>query len=302
MSVLSARPADPGRVAPLAETLLRDGYAVVRAAADPERIAAIAADLAPVFAATAFSEGRFYGERTKRFGRLLTRAPETAALVLDPLIRGTAERVLQPFCDRIQLNTLQAIEIHPGEPQQAPHRDDSMWRVPIDAMECLVNVMWPLTPFRPDNGGTLIWPRGAMLAGPLPDPADAVCPEMAPGDALIFLGSTVHCGGANRSKDPRAGLVVGYALGWLRQHENQYLAYPPAVAAGFTPALRDLIGYRIQRPNLGGHDGDCPSRLFAGGGRAIRPQSRDWLSAEHQAFVDYFHAAQAATSLRERPC
>ncbi|GLV23869.1 hypothetical protein TomTYG45_03110 [Sphingobium sp. TomTYG45] len=65
--------------------------------------------------------------------------------------------MLSPWCDRIQLNTTQAIAVHPGAPAQLPHRDQDMWRGPVGEIEYLVNVMWPLTPFgaidalRPDQ-------------------------------------------------------------------------------------------------------------------------------------------------------
>ena len=39
---------------------------------------------------------------------------------------------------------------------------------------------------------------------------------MPRGSLLLYLGTTVHGGGANRSEAPRAGLVNTYALGWLR--------------------------------------------------------------------------------------
>ena len=85
---------------------------------------------------------------------------------------------------------------------------------------------------------------------------------MSPGDALIFLGSTPHCAGANRSAAPRSALIFSYSLGWLKQYENAFLSYPPAIARTFAPRVRDLIGYRIHRPNLGGYEGQDPSVLF----------------------------------------
>ncbi|NWK95810.1 hypothetical protein DM806_08995 [Sphingobium lactosutens] len=43
---------------------------------------------------------------------------------------------------------------------------------------------------------------------------------------------------------------------------EQWLAYPPEVARAFEPELTDLLGCRIHRPNLGNHEGRCPSRLL----------------------------------------
>src|SRR3546814_6535467 len=60
----------------------------------------------------------------------------------------------------------------------------------------------------------------------------------------------------------RRGLVVGYSLGWLKPYENQWLAYPPAVARHFSSELAALVGYRQHRPNLGNYEGRCPSVLL----------------------------------------
>jgi ectoine hydroxylase-related dioxygenase (phytanoyl-CoA dioxygenase family) len=38
---------------------------------------------------------------------------------------------------------------------------------------------------------------------------------------------------------------MNYALGWLRQVENQYLVAPPEVARTFPPTLQDLLGYAL---------------------------------------------------------
>ena len=87
---------------------------------------------------------------------------------------------------------------------------------------------------------------------------------MKPGSALLFLGSTLHGAGANRTADVRRGLVVGYSLGWLKPYENQWLAYPPEVARHFSAELAALVGYRQHRPNLGNYEGQCPSILLGG--------------------------------------
>jgi hypothetical protein len=122
------------------ERLLVDGYCLIPDLLPAEAVAALDADLAPDFAGTPFCEGRFYGERTKRFGRLLARSTEAAALVQHQLVLGIVERVLSPWCDTIQLNLTQAIAVHPGALPQMPHRDQDMWRSPVGEVEYLVNV------------------------------------------------------------------------------------------------------------------------------------------------------------------
>ncbi len=272
--------------------LTRDGWCILRAALPAETIAALDADLAPVFAETPFCEGSFYGETTKRFGRLLARSQHMAALVQHAVVQGVAEAVLAPWCDCIQLNVAQAIAIHPGAPAQMPHRDQDMWRAPAGEVEYLVNVIWPLTPFRAENGATLLWQGSHGAAALDPPPSSAgIAAEMDPGDALLFLGSTLHGAGANRTAGVRRGLVAGYSLGWLKPYENQMLAYPPAVARRFAPELAALVGYRQHRPNLGNYEGQCPSVLLTG--QPDMPRAAiDALRADQAMAVDSHRAAQ----------
>jgi len=280
--------------ATLAAQLSAQGYCIVRGALPAGVIAALDQDLAEDFARTPFCEGGFYGATTKRFGRLLVRSPHAATLVRHPAILATVERVLSPWCDVVQLNVTQAIAVHPGAPAQLPHRDQDMWRVPAGAAECLVNVIWPLTHFTADNGATRLWPasHGDAARAPEPGPSDAsIAAEMAPGDALVFLGSTLHGAGANRTRDVRRGVVIGYALGWLKPYENQWLAYPPEVARQFDPALAALVGYRQHRPNLGNYEGQCPSVLLRGNAPG-RLGAIDALLPEQVAAVEAFGASQ----------
>src|SRR3546814_13291194 len=74
----------------------RDGYCIIRGLVSPNRIDAIASSLDYDFAATPFCIGDFFGERTQRFGRLLTRAPATPQLVILPSIHRLSHAVLCP--------------------------------------------------------------------------------------------------------------------------------------------------------------------------------------------------------------
>jgi ectoine hydroxylase-related dioxygenase (phytanoyl-CoA dioxygenase family) len=243
--------------------LAHDGWCVFGRAVEPALLADIQADLDPRFAATPLCQGVFYGERTKRFGALLTRSPVIERLVMHPLILEIVEQMLLPWCELIALNLTQAIEIHPAALPQLPHRDQDMWAGPKGSLEYLVNVMWPLTTFTRENGGTRLW-TGSQVdqdVSVLPE-EESVVPTVSPGDALIFLGSTLHGGGGNISAAPRRGIVISYCLGWLKPFELQWLVYPPQVARHFSPGLASLIGYAQHRPNLGNVEGQCPSILL----------------------------------------
>jgi len=238
----------------LFEELRRKGYCIIRNEA-VARVHALARDLDPIFAATPFCEGNFYGRRTKRFGGLLKRSEHMAALVLNPLILSAVETILGTGCDRIQLNLTQAIEIHPGEVRQFPHRDQDMWRGADGTQEYLVNVLWPLTPFTKENGATRIFPKSHGVKGMAKsDLGPPIFAEGKPGAAICFL--------SNLSQEVRRGVLVSYSLGWLKPYENLWLAYPPEIAKTFPPELAALAGYAQHRPNLGNYEGQCPSVLL----------------------------------------
>jgi len=272
-----------------ASQLAEEGFCLVRDLVDPALVGALYEDLKPDFEAAPFCVGEFYGSRTKRFGSILNRSPHAEALVLNPLVLEVARQALGPWCDTILLNLTQAIEIHPGELIQAPHRDQDMWRVGGKA-ECLINVMWPFTDYTAENGATLVWPGSHRTPKDyVPDFSAALPAEMAPGSALIWLGSTLHGGGANRTNLPRRGLIVSYCLGWVRTFENQFLAYPPEVAKHFSPELARLIGYEQHKPGLGNHEGRCPSELLQAG-RPARAPFQDALPEWQTAAVSAFKA------------
>jgi len=249
--------------APWVHRLLEDGYCIIPAAISPDRVMCLAADLENAFSTTPCSSGPFYGSATRRFHGLLRRSHHMDAFVRHELVLGIVQSVLGHACDTIQLNLTQAIEILPGSDIQPPHRDQDMWPVRVPGMEYLVNVMWPFSTYSSENGATRLWPGSHRRQEEmLLDPADAVSACMEPGEVLLFLGSTLHGGGANRSQSARRGMIVSYSLGWLKPYELPWLAYPPEVARRFHPDLAALAGYRAHRPNLGTYEGRCPSILL----------------------------------------
>nr|WP_254911500.1 phytanoyl-CoA dioxygenase family protein [Sphingomonas sp. CDS-1] len=246
-----------------AAALRSSGYIIIPDLVDPQIMSELDTDLARRFSKTPFCEGPFYGSRTKRFGRLLIRSKHAASLVQNEIILGVVSELLQPWCDVIQLNLTQAVEVHPGSPAQVPHRDQDMWQGPKGEVEYLVNIMWPTTSYSRKTGATVIWPDSHRQQEQMILPAqDAIDAEMSPGSALLFLGSTLHGAGHNQSDEVRRGLIVSYSLGWLKPYENQCLAYPPSIARHFSPDLAALVGYQQHRPNLGNYEGQCPSVLL----------------------------------------
>ena len=123
--------------------------------------------------------------------------------------------------------------------------------------------MWALDDFTTLNGCTRVvpgshrWTKKQIQDNPeLYQNADdlAVHAEMPKGSVVVFLGHTVHSGGANRSTAVRGGLNVDYCLNWLRQETNQYLDVPPSIAKTLPRSMQALIGYTRPYPALGYYD------------------------------------------------
>lgn len=120
--------------------------------------------------------------------------------------------------------------------------------------------MWAITDFRIENGATRVVPGShAWPSGQTPKLHSETAAAMPGGSALLWLGSTWHGAGANRSTHPRMGVYAGYSLGWLRQEESMTLALPPEVARAFREPLQRLVGYELKGTHtLGWLDGRDP--------------------------------------------
>ena len=51
---------------------------------------------------------------------------------------------------------------------------------------------------------------------------------------------------------------MNYCAGWIRQQENQQLGIPREVARGFSPRLRELVGYGVYNGLIGHIDKRSP--------------------------------------------
>lgn len=105
----------------------------------------------------------------------------------------------------------------------------------------------------------------APLNASLPaDLAGRAIPAVMPaGSAIVFLGTLVHGGGANRSAGPRLALSNQYCQPWARQQENYTLAVPSDQVREMSPRVRALLGYSIHPPFMGHVGGLHPERLLA---------------------------------------
>ncbi len=247
------------------DVLEADGCVVIdRVFGDPE-LTVLRSELDLHLRHTPKCNGDFFGHETTRVSGLIVKSIVVQALAIHPLILEVMDGLLGPGCDGIQLNLTQAISIGPGEPAQIIHTDDAMFPHVAPGVEAMVNAMWAVDAFTPENGATLVVPGShRWLRDRRPLPHEIVAAEMAAGSVLLYRGSLLHGGGRNRSAMPRIGVVLSYCLGWLRQAENQYLAVPHSTAATLPEPLQRLIGYFVHKPNLGCVEGHDPLRRLRG--------------------------------------
>ena len=259
----------PVSAEPVAAALAEAGCAIVERLVPAERLTAARAEREPWLARTPVGVDDFAGRRTRRTGGLVARSPICRDLVSHPFVLDVVGRVLA-HATNFQLHLTQVIAIGPGEPAQPIHRDQ--WAFDFfpfpPGFEVQCNTIWAMSDFTAENGATRVIPGSNRLADKLQfAEQDGVPAEMPAGSVVFYTGSLYHGGGANRSDEVRYGVNLTYALGWLRQEENQYLSVPLDVARTLPDPLLRLIGYARGAYALGYVD-DVRDPLDALRGRA----------------------------------
>jgi ectoine hydroxylase-related dioxygenase (phytanoyl-CoA dioxygenase family) len=211
----------------------------------------------------------FFGKRTRHLTSLAAKSPSFASDVMcHPLLLGACDAVLGPSCARYQVNVAHLLDRGPGSDAQLLHRDELVWiQVPRPHPALQLASITALVDFEAANGATRVvpgshqWPHERQ-----PEPDEVVAAEMPAGASVIYLGSTIHGGGANGTADVwRRGVHLSYVLGWLRTEENHFLGTPPEVARTLPRKAQELLGYAI-------HDA-----IAAGGGYLGAVDLRDPL-------------------------
>ncbi len=243
---------DPAEIAGLLE---RDGAVIVTDALSPRQLKAINAEVDGIIGSTDpglrnptnefFVE--FYGSQTIRLDGLPAKSKTFWEICEDSFMTRIADVLLLPNCEDYLLNTGQLIQIGPGESAQLLHRDEDAWKYfqpPKPLLE--VEAMFALTDFTIENGCTQIVPGSHKWE---PDreaePHEIQHAEMEAGSALLYLGTTIHGGGANTTKGQwRRGMFFGFVLGWLRTEEACLLTVTREEAKAMPRRVQELLGYK----------------------------------------------------------
>jgi len=244
------------------------GYTIVEDAIEPDLVDALDTDLRRLetFFDVQPSPNSFEGRNTLRvynllaFGDLYVRIPVHEHVL--PVVDG----VLDPGC---LISSLSSIAILPGETAQPIHADDQLIPLPKPHPPTVCNSMWALTDFTEANGATRLVP-GSHLWDHSPEygkPYDTIPAEMPKGSVLIWHGSLWHGGGANNTDERRVGIAMNYCAGYVRQQENQQLGLDRETVAGFSPRLRQLVGYGVYSMLIGHINKHSPEELLLGSAR-----------------------------------
>jgi ectoine hydroxylase-related dioxygenase (phytanoyl-CoA dioxygenase family) len=231
----------------VAAALRKDGYVIVDNLVSNELMDQVAEELDPYVDLTPPGRDDFVGRLTRRTGSLIPRSVASRKLIQHPLVLGAAAQLLAK-ATAYQLHLTQVISVFPGETNQPLHRDELAWDFfpfpPDYDVQC--NTIWAMTDFTKENGATRCVPGSHLLEGKQELPDDAtVQAVMERGSVFFYTGKIYHGASANRSDKVRQGINLTYAVGWVRQEENQYLSTPIEVARTLDDDLLKLMGYQL---------------------------------------------------------
>jgi len=239
------------------------GFVVLPDVLDAEAIRALRGSLQPYLDLGAQGRNNFEGERTQRVYSLVGRGRVFETTAEHPAVLALTDRLLAPG---YLLTASQAICIHPGETPQPLHYDDTFYVLPRPRPAVSVSTIWALDDFTGVGGGTEVIPgshrwsdeRVASVYTTDPDIEidtsleEQLMPvEMSAGSLVVFSGTLLHRGGANRSASTRRAFSHQYCEPWARQQENFTLSVPRERARNMSPRLRQLLGYSIHPPFMG---------------------------------------------------
>jgi len=227
---------------------------IVEGVLDAGLLARFNAELDPILAGTSPVRSYlnpaidfFYGDRVRQITGVASRSRIFGEEVLClPFYTEVCDAVLGPNCASYQLNVAQVMDRGPGAEQQLLHRDEDVWvHLPRPHPEVQVASVIALVDFTAELGATVVapgshrWDRERVA-----QPDELVPAEMPAGSAVLYLGSTIHAGGKNSTKDLwRRGMHMSFVVGWLRTEDNNYLSTPPAIARTLPRRSQELLGY-----------------------------------------------------------
>jgi len=170
------------------------------------------------------------------------------------------------------LSAAATLDIGPGVEAQDLHRDDFIWqqthrvgheKTYARGSDVAMGLLVPGVNTTAENGATLAIPGSHLWDhGRRPKAHEAEPVEMSIGEAFIFLGSTVHAGGANTTSQSRSVHGFFACRSYLRPEENQHLWWTKEEIGKWSLAAQKQAGYVLDNPFLGHCNEKNPLDLF----------------------------------------
>src|SRR4051794_4678929 len=190
----------------------------------------------------------FHGPQTRQVSGVPGLSPTFAVDVMcHPLLLALADRVLLPSCARYQLNLGHLLQRGPGSEEQWLHRDEAVWSdMPRPGPEMQLATVIAFVDFTRENGATRVvpgshrWPDRSLtpaeqVMAPPPAPEQIAYAEMPAGSAVVYLGGTIHSGGAQTPPLPPRRAPPPQLLRRFGTPEHQHPSRPPPAAPALAP-------------------------------------------------------------------
>ena len=170
-------------------------------------------------------------------------------LVAHPKVVPYFEYMLGP--DYI-LSTLTSNIISPEAKDGPYHIDNALGQMPepLPSFPMLVNSLWLLNDFTPENGGTRFVPAShRRLKKPSPnliyDPEE-VRLTAKKGSVFLFNGAIWHAAGGNKTTEPRIALICFCCRSFIKQMFDFVHYLKPEVVDRATPEMYRIYGFDSQ--------------------------------------------------------
>lgn len=236
----------------LVGALVDQGAIVIEGVIDEPTVSMVRAGCRELLDTADFGDNDFDGYRTRRVFDPLRRTRLLDSLVLHPVVHAVVRGALGwPY----QFGMTILSQVCPDERAQRPHRDAAVYPLPRDFPDVMVNTIWALDDFTPENGATLIAPGSHR---------DRTQNELIPaamdgGSVMIYSGGLLHGAGANLTETSRLGLIVEHVARWLRPAECHPLAVGVDIISTLPPELQELLGFNQTSEYFGFINGKPPA-------------------------------------------
>lgn len=169
-------------------------------------------------------------------------------LVLNPTVLAICRRLLGEYVILNQQNGI----VNPPNAQlynQSSYHRDLPYQHFVSSHPLMVNALFCLDPFTPENGATYVMPASHKVEAFPSDAAISAYQHQisAPAGSFIVMDSMVfHCGGLNTTGRPRRAVNQAYSIPFIRPQ----IDLPAVLGDGYCADsdVRRLLGYGLQAP------------------------------------------------------